>query len=94
MNYFSEEIKTEGLSNNIRIRKTAYDPFVFEDDEFDLVVCRGVFFFLDENGRLFMEIFRVLREGGMAFIGGGYGKDAPREVIDEIADESRKLNDR
>ena len=30
----------------------------------------------------------------MAFIGGGFGKGTPRELIDEIADESRELNDK
>jgi hypothetical protein len=35
-----------------------------------------------------------LKEGGLAFIGGGYGKNTPQELIDEIAEESRDLNDR
>ena len=91
--YLSEEIKAEGLSAAIKITQTTYDPLVFHDGEFDLVVCRGVFFFLDEQGRLFQEISRVLNEGGMAFVGGGFGKDTPSETIHEISDESRKLND-
>ena len=43
---------------------------------------------------LLQEVFRVLKDGGMAFIGGGFGKGTPRELIDEIADESRQLNAR
>ena len=37
---------------------------------------------------------RILKEGGLAFIGGGYGEDTPQALIDEIADESRDLSDR
>jgi ubiquinone/menaquinone biosynthesis C-methylase UbiE len=91
---FDEEIRLAGLSKNIKIRKTTFSPLVFKDAEFDLVISRGVFFFLDENGDLLREISRVLKEGGMAFIGGGFGKDTPKELIDEIGDESRVLNDR
>ena len=40
------------------------------------------------------EIYRILKENGLAFIGGGYGKNTPQGLIDEIADESRDLNDR
>jgi hypothetical protein len=30
----------------------------------------------------------------MAFVGGGYGKGTPKELIEEIADQSRELNKR
>ena len=89
-----EEIRSKELSDVIEIQKTSLDSFKFETSEFDLVISRGVFFFLDDNGALLREIFRVLKEGGMAFAGGGYGKDTPLRLINEIADESRKLNDR
>ena len=48
----------------------------------------------DDEGRILREIYRVLKEDGLGFIGGGYGKDTPQALIDEIADESRNLNDR
>jgi len=88
-----EGIRAEGLSGVIDIRKSVFDPLVFENSEFDLVISRGVFFFLDDDGILLREIFRVIKEGGMAFVGGGYGKDTPPGLINEIADESRELND-
>jgi SAM-dependent methyltransferase len=89
-----EEIRSKGLSDVIQIRETSFNPFKFETAEFDLVISRGAFFFLDDDGILLREIFRVLKEGGMAYVGGGYGKDTPRGLIREIADESRELNDR
>ena len=61
---------------------------------FDLVIFRGAYFFLDEEGKIIREIYRVLKEDGIAFIGGGYGKVTPQALIDEIAHKSRDLNDR
>lgn len=64
-----------------------------DSDKFDLIIFRGAFFFLGKKD-LLRNIFRALKDGGMAFFGGGYGKGIPQEIIDEIADESRILNDR
>ncbi len=90
---FRDEIAVEGLSDRIDIIETGFCPLAFKDSGFDLVICRGAFFFLDEEGGLFREIFRMLNGDGLAFIGGGYGKDTPQSLIDEISDESRVLND-
>ena len=92
--YLRKEIATSGLSKEIEIEKRNLDRLIFNNSQFDLVIFRGAFFFLDKKENLLREIFRVLKEGGMAFVGGGYGKDVPKEFIDEIADESRELNNR
>jgi ubiquinone/menaquinone biosynthesis C-methylase UbiE len=88
------EIEGAGLDREIALGRSELDNLVFADSVFDLVIFRGAYFFLDEEGRMLREIYRVLKEGGLAFIGGGYGKDTPQALIDEIADESRDLNDR
>ena len=49
---------------------------------------------MNEKKNLLQEVFRVLKDGGVGFIGGGFGKGTPKELIAEIADESRALNDR
>ena len=87
-------IEGAGLDRPIELKRSGLEHLVFEDFLFDLVIFRGAYFFLDEEGRILREIYRVLREGGLAFVGGGYGKDTPQELIDEIADESRDLNDK
>ena len=57
---------------------------------FDLVVCRGAFFFL--TPQIIKESVRILRPGGYAILGGGYGPDTPQEIISPIAAESKDLN--
>ncbi len=65
-----------------------------KNKKFDLIILRGAFFFIFDDKPLLRSIFEALKDGGTAFVGGGYGKDIPRALIDEIADESRILNDR
>ena len=92
--YLKGKIALSGLSKRIAVEETALEDLQFVDEQFDLVVLRGAFFFLKEKTRLLGEIVRVLKAGGMAFIGGGYGKGTPKELIDEIGDQSRELNKR
>jgi len=92
--YLRHEISSSGPADRIEVQRTDLNRLAFDDSRFDLVISRGAFFFLDEQGELLREVFRVLRNGGMAFVGGGYGKGVPGELIDEIAEESRQLNNR
>jgi SAM-dependent methyltransferase len=88
--YMQKIIADEGLVDRIEVVKSGRDRFDFADEDFDLIICRGALFFLDE--RLIMESFRMLAKKGIATIGGGYGKNTPRPVIDAIHDESHLLN--
>jgi SAM-dependent methyltransferase len=92
--YLQKEIEDAGLNRKIEVIWSELDNLIFADCLFDLVIFRGAYFFLDEGGRILWEIYRILKEDGLAFIGGGYGKNTPQELINEIADESRVLNDR
>ena len=90
--YLKKEIAVSGLSEHITVERTDLDHLKFMDAQFDLVILRGAFFFLEDRAGLLGEIVRVLKGGGMAFVGGGYGKGTPQELIEEIADQSRELN--
>ena len=92
--YLRKEIEGARLDREIALRCSELKGLAFADSLFDLVIFRGAYFFLDEEGKILREIHRILREDGLAFIGGGYGKNAPQALIDEIADRSRELNDR
>jgi len=58
----------------------------------DLVVCRGAFFFLTPE--ILKESYRILKPGGYALLGGGYGPDTPWDLISPMAAESKDLNER
>lgn len=92
--YLRKEIEGAALGREIALRCSELKGIAFADSLFDLVIFRGAYFFLDEEGKILREIHRILREDGFAFIGGGYGKNTPQTLIDEIADRSRELNDR
>jgi len=57
---------------------------------FDMVICRGAFFFLTPD--IIRETYRVLKPGGYGLLGGGYGVLTPQREIAEIAEESKRLN--
>ncbi len=48
----------------------------------DLVVSRGSVFFWDNLKAAFSEIYRVLRIGGVAYIGGGFGSKELKEYVE------------
>ena len=49
------------------------------EETFDLVVSRGSYHFWNDLPAAFREIFRVLKPGGIAYIGGGYGSRSDQE---------------
>jgi SAM-dependent methyltransferase len=83
---------TAHAAERITIISTPLVPLAIAGAAYDLVVCRGVFFFLDEKGPLLAELYRVAAPGGCVFAGGGFGSHTPKGIIDSIADESRRLN--
>jgi len=54
----------------------------FDDASMHLIVSRESFFFWENLSRGFSEIMRVLRPGGMACIGNGFGNAHLRDAIE------------
>jgi len=92
LDYLDCEAVKLNLLDRIRLVRTDFSKLRFREAEFDGVISRGVFFFLNES--VLKEIYRVLRPGGAAFMGGGFGASTPENLINEIASESRRLNER
>jgi ubiquinone/menaquinone biosynthesis C-methylase UbiE len=92
--FFRQEILQAGLEGRMTAIRSSLDKLELESRSFDIVILRGAFFFLPGKPDLMPEIYRVLKTGGLAFVGGGYGKDTPQSCTDAIAEESRVLNDR
>lgn len=76
----------------IVLREISLDKLFLLNEKYDLVFCRGAFFFLDPEAKTIQEIFDRVDQDGTAFWGGGYGCYTPDAVIAEIGDESRVKN--
>jgi probable selenium-dependent hydroxylase accessory protein YqeC len=85
-----EQLNETGYQEMMRFKLSPLSSLVFLDQSFDLVISRGSFFFLSPF--LLREAYRVLRAGGLAILGGGYGPYTPQAIIDEIAEKSKRLN--
>src|SRR5574342_290282 len=80
-----------GCASRLTLRRAVIEPIPEPDGSFDLVLVRGAFFFL--TSLLLREIKRVLRTGGLAWVGGGYGPLTPDGVIAPIAERSKQWNE-
>ena len=56
----------------------------FPDNSVDLVVSHGSIFFWDDQVKGLQEIYRVLRPGGRAMVGGGAGSTYPQWAAEEF----------
>ncbi len=91
-NFFIQQIKKRHLEEKISVIETEPSLTKIEDSSIDLAIFRGALFFPSLFKVDFKAIYRVLRKDGVAFIGGGFGKYTPNNVIKSIAERSRELN--
>lgn len=77
-------IKQEGLEDRIKPNLGDAHSMPFDDDFADLIVSRGSYHFWEDKTRVFKEILRVLKKGGVAFIGGGFGQGHGKEVFQKM----------
>jgi len=62
----------------------------FADASVDLVISRGSFMFWPDKVKAFREVWRILKPGGAALIGGGVGKLLPQDEKDLIKEKMDK----
>jgi SAM-dependent methyltransferase len=72
-------IKAAGLEGRVEAVVGDVQAMPFADGLADLVVSRGSYLFWPDKVQAFREIWRILKPGGVAFIGGGLGSDLPLE---------------
>lgn len=79
-------------NDHVSVIQTPLTPMNLSE-AYDLVFCRGAFFFFDEAASIMLEFDRVRATGGTVFFGGGYGCYTPDALIASIAEESRIKNE-
>lgn len=77
-----------GVGDRVDAMQGVAEALPFRDETVDLVVSRGSIFFWQDQEQGIAEVYRVLRPGGWAWIGGGFGT---AELLREI--EATKSDD-
>jgi hypothetical protein len=90
--FFYQEARRRGVEDKIEINETDSSLTGAAENRVDLAIFRGAFFFPSLFHINFYKIHQVLRPGGMALLGGGFGKFTPSAIIRDIGKRSRELN--
>jgi SAM-dependent methyltransferase len=77
-------VAAAGLQERVEAVEGDIHQMPFPDGSVDLVVSRGSYPFWKDKVRAFREIKRILKPGGVAFIGGGLGSLIPVEERNRI----------
>jgi len=77
-----------GVADRVDAMQGRAEALPFDDGSIDLVMSRGSIFFWEDQQKGLAEVWRVLRPGGWAWIGGGFGT---AELLREI--EEKKAGD-
>jgi len=91
--YFFESSDDAGLNGRVSAIFVDAQALPFRDDYAEVIVSRGSFQFWDNKRLAFSEIYRVLKPGGVAFIGRGFADDLPVETARKIRAAQRKRNE-
>jgi ubiquinone/menaquinone biosynthesis C-methylase UbiE len=76
-------IRENGLEHRVETVYGNVEKIDKPDESVDLIVSRGSVFFWENRVKAFEEIYRVLKAGGYAYIGGGFGNKTLKEEIDK-----------
>jgi hypothetical protein len=89
---YQQEAKKLRLEDRVRIIESDSSLIGVADESIDLAIFRGALFFPTLFQVDFGAIYRTLRKAGIAFVGGGFGKYTPPEIISQIGKRSEQLN--
>jgi len=85
-------IKTAHLSEKIKTIQGDVHQMPFSTNFADLIISRGSFIFWEDKVKALKEIYRILKPGGVAFVGGGLGKLLPEKERIRIKEIMEKDN--
>jgi len=85
-----EIAREKGLGDKLVPVVGVAEKMPFPDATVDLVVSRGSIFFWDDPAKGLQEVYRVLRPGAKAYIGGGAGSGYPKWAAEKFIEDRRK----
>ncbi len=78
--YFLQKAEERGCGGRVSAIQADAQVLPFRDDYADIIVSRGSFWLWPDKVKAFGEIRRVLKPGGVAYIGRGFSENLPPEV--------------
>ncbi|NLF73839.1 MAG: class I SAM-dependent methyltransferase [Candidatus Anammoximicrobium sp.] len=88
-----EAARAKGLEDRLFAVVGVAEDMPFPDNTVNFVASRGSIFFWNDPGKGLREVYRVLRPGGKAMIGGGHGSGYPKEATVEVIEQRKKKMD-
>jgi len=82
--------REHGLSGRVVAVVGSAESMPLPDESADVVVSRGSFYFWRDRAQGLREVWRVLRPGGRAMIGGGLGSEYPQWARQEFIRRRRE----
>ena len=79
-----------GVASRVVVVTGSAESIPLPDESVDVVVSRGSFYFWPDRAQGLREIWRILRPGGRAMIGGGLGSGYPQWARQEFIRRRRK----
>ena len=90
--FYRAEATAGNVEGGIDVIESSPTLACVRDNTIDVVIFRGALFFPSLFRTDLSAVYRVLRKGGVGFVGGGFGKYTPPSVIEAIGERSRELN--
>ena len=89
--HFFRAAEEAGVGGRVSALLADAQTLPFRDDYADIIVSRGSFHFWKDKRRAFSEIYRVLKPGGVAFVGRGFSPNLSVKVARKVrADQGAK----
>ena len=89
---YHKDARERGLEQRVKIVESDSSLTNIAECSVDLIVFRGALFSPALFQVDFKAIYRTLKAQGIAFVGGGFGKYTPDEIISRIGKRSEQLN--
>jgi ubiquinone/menaquinone biosynthesis C-methylase UbiE len=82
--YFLQQAEEHGYGGRVSAIQADAQALPFRDDYADVIVSRGSFWLWGDKVKAFRETQRVLKPGGVAYIGRGFSANLPIEVAKTV----------
>ena len=86
--YFFRQAEAQGYGGRVSAVQADAQALPFRDNYADVIVSRGSFWLWGDKVKAFGEVLRVLKPGGVAYIGRGLSANLPLEVAKTVRGRS------